>query len=151
MNHYCPQCEDEARAAGGVYSHLEDYTCERCRDGYCCHFMKTNGPEYVCWICGSEKLEPLFEALTKKWNRETGFHSNSNITQSHPSYIAILEIGKPAIPLIIKDIKQGARVHWFHAIRYIMGDGPEIPENDRGRVRIMEDIYLDWLAQRGYK
>ena len=151
MNHYCPQCEDEARAAGGCYSHLEDYTCGRCKDGYCTHFMKSNGPEYVCWVCGSEKLEPLFQSLCEKWHNEAGFHSNSNYYNSHPSYLALLAIGKPIIPLIIKDIKAGPRGHWFHAIEHILGDGPEIPEEHRGRIRIMENIYLDWLAERGYK
>lgn len=155
MCHFCPECEDESRANGGgsYYDCMETYNCSRCLDTYCVHFMKTISPERVCWICGSEKLVPLFEALTNKWHSETGHHSNSGYTHTHPAYQGILAIGKPAIPLIIKDLQSssGASTHWFHAIRHILGDGPEIPEEYRGRVKIMEDIYLDWLAKRGYK
>lgn len=153
MNHYCPQCEDEARANGGglAYSCLEDYSCSRCRDGFCTHFMKSIGPDYICWICGSEKLVPMFDGLKEKWYSETGLHSNSNVINSHPAYQAILAIGKPAIPLIIKEMRAGERGHWFHAVRHILGDGPEIPEAVRGRIRIMEKIYLEWLEERGYK
>lgn len=59
MHHYCPQCEDEARANGGgeYYNCLETYLCNTCGDVYCCHFMKTVAKhgEWLCWVCGSEK------------------------------------------------------------------------------------------------
>jgi hypothetical protein len=150
MHHYCPECEDESSANGGgaYYDCMETYGCEKCLDVYCVHFMKTISPR-VCWICGSEKLVPLFEALAEKWHKETGYHSNSGYTHTHPAYQGILAIGKPAIPLIIKDIQNGARTHWFHAIRHIIGDGPQIPEESRGRIKVMEEIYLDWLAKKG--
>lgn len=151
MIHHCPQCEDEARANKGHYEYLETYNCDRCLDGYCVHFMKHISPERVCWICGSEKLVPMFESLLDRWRNDTRHHSNSSFTHSHPAYIALLAIGKPAISLIVKDIKMGAQCHWFHAVRHILGDSPTIPEQYAGRIAIMEEIYLKWLEQRGYK
>ena len=152
MTHHCPECEDEAQANGKAwYNCLETYNCERCLDTFCVHFMRDISPERVCWVCGSEKLVPMFENLLEAWNKDTRHHSNSSYTHTHLAYQAILAIGKPVIPLIVKDLKNDARNHWFHAIRHILGDGPEIPEEHRGRVAIMEEIYLKWLAERGYK
>lgn len=78
MNHYCPQCMAEQNEVD-----IEDYTCSRCKDGFCVHFMKTakapemieppkmdpggyprptviepgkwTAGEYICWVCGSDK------------------------------------------------------------------------------------------------
>lgn len=59
MTIFCPECEDEAQGKPVGYKDcMETYTCQVCKDGYCCHLMKTNGPEYVCWTCGSEKRVP---------------------------------------------------------------------------------------------
>lgn len=58
MNHHCPECIPDGPTA-------ETHRCDRCKDTYCVHFMKTlsafdiktktSTGANVCWVCGSEK------------------------------------------------------------------------------------------------
>jgi hypothetical protein len=45
---------------------------------------------------------------------------------SHPAYRKIIEMGRPAIPLILRELKQRPD-HWFLALNAITGEDPVRP------------------------
>jgi hypothetical protein len=42
---------------------------------------------------------------------------------AHPSYLRVIGLGKPVIPLLIKEL-QGSPDHWFSALEAITGENP---------------------------
>lgn len=48
--YYCPQCMDLESEI-----EVEAYSCRKCGNTFCAHFMKRIGQDAVCWVCGSEK------------------------------------------------------------------------------------------------
>ena len=108
MNHYCPQCEDEAQRNGGgaYYDCLETYGCSLCKDGYCAHFMKVVGPQgipTICWVCGSEKNKKEYQKLRDELNYNTGHMSNTGRMIRDPVYKKIVDLGNVVIPLILDE------------------------------------------------
>jgi hypothetical protein len=75
--------------------------------------------------------------------------SISAITR-HPSFGAILEIGEPAIPLILRRIDAGdMHIYWFPLLKRISGEDP-VPSHKRGRTSLMTAEWLRWGRERGY-
>lgn len=65
------------------------------------------------------------------------------------SYQQIIGMGKPAIALILQDLKKEPD-HWFWALRSITGENPIQPD-DRGRLQKMAEAWLEWGRQHGYQ
>jgi hypothetical protein len=61
-----------------------------------------------------------FQSLTSEWRKDTGFHSSLAKKVMHPAYQRIMAIGKPALPFILRDLRETSD-HWFYALRYIVG------------------------------
>lgn len=95
------------------------------------------------------ELEREFQELARKWKYETGHFSFVSQMITHPAYQSILEMGEPAIPLILKEL-QAEPYHWFLALSTISGESPHIPDEDRGRIRAISKIWIDWGKARGY-
>jgi hypothetical protein len=94
-------------------------------------------------------LSQRFEALATQWRRETRHMSLMSDIVLNRSYQQIIGLGKPAIALILQDLKQQPD-HWFWALRSITGENPIRPE-DRGRVPQMAEAWLVWGRQHGYQ
>jgi hypothetical protein len=94
-------------------------------------------------------LSHRFEALATQWRRETRHLSLMNDIVLNSAYQQIIGMGKPAIALILKDLKQQPE-HWFWALRSITGENPIRPE-DRGRLPQMTEAWLEWGRQHGYQ
>jgi hypothetical protein len=94
-------------------------------------------------------LSHRFEALATQWRRETRHLSLMNDIVLNPAYQQIIGMGKPAIALILEDLKQQPE-HWFWALRSITGENPIRPE-DRGRLLQMTEAWLEWGRQHGYQ
>ena len=88
----------------------------------------------------------LFEDLVARWKTETVFVSSVTEKWSHPTYQSIVEMGKPAIPLILEQIGDGERL-WTQALLSITTENPaeatRTPEE-------AQQAWLNWGEERGW-
>lgn len=88
-----------------------------------------------------------FQTLAKQWHEDTAFLSNPSTIAEHPNCQKIIKMGKVAIPWILKDLEKNGG-QWYIPLRQICLANnfvpPEIPEEDAGRIKIMNKIWLDW-------
>ncbi len=94
-------------------------------------------------------LSQRFEILAVKWRGETGHLSLMSDIVLNSAYQQIIGMGKPAIGLILQDLKKQPD-HWFWALRSITGENPIQPD-DRGRLARMAEAWLEWGRQHGYQ
>lgn len=71
-----------------------------------------------------------FHALARRWKEETEFLSSPDMF-AHPAYQQIIGLGRPAAPLLLRDL-EATGAHWFWALREITGENP-VPPKTRGR------------------
>jgi len=91
-------------------------------------------------------LEQEFRALAEKWREDTMVLSVSHDIVFHPAYQRIIGMGRPALPLILREL-QNRLDHWFWALHCISGEDPAREEDTiDGAAR----AWLDWGKQRGY-
>ena len=109
----------------------------------------TNAPQAQAKREPSTELEKEFQELANQWRHDTGHFSIVSQMTRHPAYQSIIEMGEPAIPLILKDL-QAQPDHWFPALAAISGESPQIPEEDRGRMRAITKIWIEWGKTKGY-
>jgi hypothetical protein len=83
-----------------------------------------------------------FNTLAAEWKKDTAFLSSSSAMVSHPAYKAIIDLGWPAVPLMLRDMEQEP-VHWFEALRAITGENPVEREN-WGNTPAMASAWLNW-------
>lgn len=98
------------------------------------------------------EIEPAdqerFRELADLWEKETVLFSDSDQAANHPAHRAIVNLGAPAVPLILERMRtQGG--HWFRALHDITGADPVKPA-DRGNVAAMVESWLNWGADNGY-
>lgn len=86
-------------------------------------------------------LELRFAALANDWKAGRGVTSSSREMACHPAYQAIIELGPPVVPLILRELEREPD-HWFIALRSLTGVDPVPPEH-RGEV---ERMAADWIA-----
>jgi hypothetical protein len=97
----------------------------------------------------STPVAKRFSELAAQWREETAFCPTALEMAMHPAYQQIIGMGKSAIPLILKELKEEP-VHWFWALRAITGENPVAPA-DRGNVPKMAQAWLIWGARNGYE
>ena len=66
---------------------------------------------------------------------------------THDSYLAIIGLGKAAVPLILEDLRRGPD-HWFWALRTITGETPE-PSDAAGDMIALSASWVEWGEARG--
>ena len=99
----------------------------------------------------TQELEATFNALVKQLNRETGLDSVGKRTVEHPAYQQIIDMGESALPLIFRQIdSDDLGPHWFLALRAITGANP-VPRELGGKIRAMEEVWLEWAREQGYR
>ncbi len=93
-------------------------------------------------------LRKRFDALAKKWQRES--QTMSSVTQMAmlPSYQQIIGLGSAAVPLILERLRQEPG-HWFWALRAITRENP-VPQKHAGRVRDMANDWIRWGRKNGF-
>ncbi|HQU45118.1 MAG TPA: hypothetical protein PK867_20050 [Pirellulales bacterium] len=94
------------------------------------------------------QLQSEFNRLSAEWKNATGHLSNISQKTRHPAYQAIIAMGKPAVPLILRDLA-AAPYDWFAALEQITGADP-VPESSYGAVNKMAKAWLDWGKGQGY-
>jgi hypothetical protein len=89
----------------------------------------------------SAAIAQRFDALAAEWKAATALLSSTTAMVAHPTYQAIIDLGPPVVPFLLKDL-QLEPVHWFEALEAITGDNP-VTTAHRGNIPAMA---ADWLA-----
>jgi hypothetical protein len=109
----------------------------------------------------SMTIEETYHEHMKKYADETAVLSFTKY--NHPSYMAMLKMGKPILPLLLKDIQSqhpdgswtpGERNYSFWgamslAFSIAGEEAPKIPQEARGRLPLLRAIWINWGLQRG--
>lgn len=86
-------------------------------------------------------LQARFEQLREQWEEATGMLSNPDRRAAHPTHQAVVALGVPVVPLLLRDM-EARYTHWFMALRAITGENPVRPEHAGS----IPDMVEDWLA-----
>jgi hypothetical protein len=89
-----------------------------------------------------------FRTLTERWYQETAPLSSVSQIAMHPAYQEIIGIGRPAVTLILNELRKRPN-HWFWALRAITGEDPVMPDQ-RGKMQEMTSAWLQWGQEHGY-
>ncbi len=73
--------------------------------------------------------------------------SSTSAMVRHPAYQAIIALGMPVVPLLLRDL-QREPVHWFEALEAITGENPVLPAH-HGDIPAMADDWLAWGRKHG--
>jgi hypothetical protein len=95
----------------------------------------------------SAALAARFEALAAQWKEDVALLSSTTAMVAHPAYQAIIDLGPPVVPLLLRDLEREP-AHWFEALKAITGADP-VPKQDWGKVRAMAARWLEWGRARG--
>jgi len=76
-----------------------------------------------------KSLEETFLELAEKWRYDTEMLSSPTKKLNHPAYQKIISIGKPVIPLILRELERKPD-HWFMALTAIAKQDPVGPEDN---------------------
>lgn len=87
-------------------------------------------------------IRRTFIKLTEEWRRTARRSGRASQITDNAAYRAIIELGTPVIPLIIKDLAQEPR-HWFHAL-YALTKADPVPAKHAGRVDLMAKDWIGW-------
>jgi hypothetical protein len=95
------------------------------------------------------ELEAEFNTLAEEWRAETRMLSLVTQKSMHSAYQRIIGMGKPVVPLILRDLEQKPD-HWFWALRAITGDNP-VKSEQCGRMKLMAQAWIQWGKEQGYE
>jgi hypothetical protein len=99
-----------------------------------------------------ETTEKKFRRLADKWHNETDMHSSTLKVVAHPAYLRIIAMGRNAIPLILREMKQGPG-HWLPAINAITEDLRAEGENPASSCATSSEAraaWVKWGESKGY-
>jgi hypothetical protein len=102
--------------------------------------------EIVALRLGAEELRAEFEALSKKWYRDTRHLSVVSRKVVHPAYLRIIGMGEAAIPLLLEALRDKPS-HWFVALRATTNTDPSPVDSNPSEAR---DAWLKWGRSLGY-
>ncbi len=95
----------------------------------------------------SHKLSPeeRFDLLAAQWQEETAHMSNVSDMVDHPAYQEIINMGKPAVPLMLRRLQESPD-HWFYALVTITGE-----DHAKGikTVREAAEAWVEWAVKEG--
>ena len=94
----------------------------------------------------AEQFRVEFEALSKKWQRDTRHLSLISKEIIHPAYLRIVGMGEAAIPLLLEALRDRP-AHWFVALRATTNIDPCPVEANPSQAR---DAWLKWGRSQGY-
>src|SRR4051794_20103887 len=71
----------------------------------------------------ADSVEEQFQRLAAGWGKGGAHHSSSRIRYEPLAYQAIIRLGPPVVPLLLRDLEATGR-HWFAALKAITGADP---------------------------
>ena len=98
----------------------------------------------------TEELEATFNELVKIWYKESGYWSFSSQRAWHTAYMKIINLGKPVLPLIFRELETSGNSDWHHALEVITGANP-VTEDIWGKCGAAKKAWLDWARKEGYR
>jgi hypothetical protein len=98
---------------------------------------------------GATDIASEFQTRANEWRKETGFHSSLSRKFTHPAYQRIMAMGKPALPLILRELQQKPG-HWFYALRFIAGDEGKDVARGMDDLEDVRSAWLEWGYKHGY-
>lgn len=108
-------------------------------------YQQTTPRLNICEIA-TESLPGKFKRLLAEWREQSALLPSVTAMVMLPSYQGIIGMGKPALPLILNELKE-KRYHLFWALRAISGVDP-VPPKDRGRIDKMIEAWIKWGRQK---
>lgn len=97
-----------------------------------------------------EILRPEFDARVADWSAATAHLSSPARIYSHPTYQRLMMLGREIVPLILEDIRHGAAVDWYEALRAFANDFDPVTDAERGHVALMDAAWLRWGRDNGF-
>lgn len=94
----------------------------------------------------STEAKEKFQRLVRQWRKETRHLSSITTISTNEAYPKIIGMGKPALPLILRDLQQ-TRDHWLWALKAIADENPAASSED---FNDSVAAWLSWGEQRGY-
>lgn len=95
----------------------------------------------------STDLEAQLQVLAAQWKADTALLSSTTAMVAHPAYQAIIALGPPVVPLLLRDLEREP-AHWFEALHAITGEDP-VPREAWGKTGAMAAAWLGWGRSRG--
>jgi hypothetical protein len=95
-----------------------------------------------------QALEQQVRDLLARWREETAHQSSSSQLTAHPAYAALIALGEPAVPFLLRDLAQTYDGHLSKALTAITGAKPMPPEH-RGQIRQVAEDWLRWARENG--
>jgi hypothetical protein len=93
-----------------------------------------------------KSVEAEFHALADQWKEACGLLSSTSAMVAHPAYQAIIELGQPVVPFLLREVEIEP-VHWFEALKAITGEDP-VSRADWGNISAMASAWLAWGRSR---
>jgi hypothetical protein len=94
----------------------------------------------------TERLRAEFNTLAQQWRRETQHLSLISKKVVHPAYLRIIGMGKPAIRLLLEELRDRPS-HWFVALKFVANVDPVPHGGNPSRAR---DAWLEWGRSEGF-
>jgi hypothetical protein len=88
----------------------------------------------------------IFYSRLHRWMSETYFSSSIAEIERHPDYIAIVAMGRHAIPLIISELRKSPSLLVF-AAQSITGETPYL-KCERGNIKAMTNAWISWSERQ---
>jgi hypothetical protein len=88
------------------------------------------------------EFEEQFRVLAEEWRKETGASSSMTEKLEHPAYKKIIGLGRDAIPLILKELRDRP-AYWFEALKALTKLSP-VPADGRADPRRVREAWLKW-------
>ncbi len=92
------------------------------------------------------EVEQIFNGLAKTWREATGGYSLTYRRYVHPSYQAILTLGKDVVPFMLREL-QTKPDRWFEALKVLTGQNPA------EKSKTFDDAvhcWLEWGKENGF-
>lgn len=91
-------------------------------------------------------MELKFQLLVEKWKEESRFFSFTKDIVTTESYQAIIQMGTPVIPLILRLLEHNPR-HWFYALKQLTNENP-VQTKSKGNIKLMAKDWIEWGKSR---
>jgi hypothetical protein len=123
----------------------DDGQCEPVGETYRELRLSFKAPGLSTYINVSEQLEMAyveerFQTLRADWLRSVFLASDTIARREHPAFQEILELGRPAVKILLEDMKTHG-VNWCAALYFITGEQPVSAEH----LYVSELAMADWL------
>ena len=97
----------------------------------------------------AETVEERFRRLATAWQDAVWFSSSPPEKCSHPAFRAIIGMGEEVVPLMLREMEEEPQL-WVWALPEITGANP-VPASDAGNIAKMNEAWLRWGKEHGYR